>query len=65
MPRMIAPGVLMISSAGRCTKEQDAVDHTVFFQKRLPCHGAEQEIHPHRKNENQHDKTGLIDILAA
>ena len=37
-------------------KAQYTVDHTCFFQKRLPCQCAQQEIHPHGKDENQHNK---------
>ena len=37
---------------------------TPFFSSSV-CHasGTEQEIHPHRENEDQYDKTGLIHIL--
>ena len=42
---------------------EDAVDNTVLFQKCLPSQRAEQKIHPHWKNEDQHDKTCLIDIF--
>ena len=41
-------------------KIQDAVNDTCFFEKRLPCHGTQQEIHPHGKNENQYDKAVLV-----
>ena len=41
-------------------KIQDAVNDTCFFEKGLPGHGAQQEIHPHGKNENQYDKAVLV-----
>ena len=46
-------------------KVQNAVDNSVFLQQRLPCQCAQQEIHPHRKNENEYHKASLADILPA
>ena len=43
-------------------KREDAVDDAVFLKQCLPCKRTEQKIHPHRENEDQHNKAGLIDI---
>ena len=44
-------------------KMQYVIDDTVLFKQCLPCQCTEQEIHPHRENKDQYDKTRLIHIL--
>ena len=44
-------------------KAQNHIDDTVFFQQILPCECPQQKIHPHGKNEDQYNETGLIDIF--
>ena len=39
-------------------------DIAVFFQKRFPCHGAQQKIHPHGKDKDEHNKRVLTDLHA-
>ena len=42
-------------------KGKDSVDYAVFLQKRLPCKGSQQKIHPHGEDKNKYDKAaGLI-----
>ena len=43
-------------------KRENAVDDAVFLKQCLPCKRAEQKVHPHRENEDQHNKAGLVDI---
>ena len=64
MPRMMAPGVLIRCKSRKVEKVQDGVDDPVFFQQILPCKCPKQEIHPHRKNKDQNDETGLVYILS-
>ena len=45
-------------------KAQKLVDDAVFLQQGLPGHGAQQKIHPHGQDEDQHNKTGLIYLHA-
>jgi hypothetical protein len=35
---------------------QHGVEYAALFQYYLPGHGAQQEIHPHGKNKDEHDK---------
>ena len=44
-------------------KMQYVIDDTVLFKQCLSCQCTEQEIHPHRENKDQYDKTRLIHIL--
>ena len=43
---------------------QDVVDHAVMVQKRLPRHGPQQEVHPHGKDENEHDEASPSHLQA-
>ena len=38
---------------------ENAVDDTVLLQKRLPCQGAQQKIHPHGKDKYHDNKAAL------
>ena len=62
MPRIMAAGVLMRSLVRQMQHGQDAVDDTVFLKKCLPCHGAQQEVHPHRKDEDKYNKAALAEL---
>ena len=35
---------------------QDSVDDPCSFQQHLPCHGPEQEVHPHRQDQHENRK---------
>ena len=41
---------------------EDAVDDTGFLKQGLPRECAEQEIHPHRKDEDEDDETTASDV---
>ena len=46
-------------------KGKNAIDDAIFLQKRLPREGAEQEIHPHRKDEDEYHKASCPNAAAA
>ena len=43
-------------------KGENGVNHSRFFQQRLPCKGSEKKIHPHGKNKYQNNKAVLVHI---
>ena len=46
-------------------KGKNAIDDAIFLQKRLPREGTEQEIHPHRKDEDEYHKAACPNAAAA
>ena len=46
-------------------KGKNAVDNAIFLQERLPREGAEQEIHPHRKDEDEYHEAASPNAAAA
>ena len=63
---MAAPGVLIMDweSAARSQVQDTELTTPVFLQQCLPGQGAQEEVHPHGKDENQDDKALLADMPA-